>query len=57
MRDPTKIWRKRFYALASMTEYFVSEIATPSEGEDAFLLRVPFLVSWPTDTDIAQPLQ
>jgi len=54
-RDPADVWRERFYSLAAMTQYFVTELANPSHGDDAFLQRAPFLTFWSTDTDIAQP--
>jgi len=38
-----------------MTEYFVSELAAPSQGDDFLLLHAPFLIHWPSDTDIALP--
>ena len=55
-RDPAETWRERFYALAEMTEYFVSQIVTPTLGDDAFMERAQFLAAWPADTDLAQPL-
>jgi len=54
-RDPADLWRERFYSLAAMTQYFVSELAATSEGDDFLLLRAPFLIHWPSDTDIALP--
>jgi len=56
-RDPGETWRERFYALADMTEYFVAQIITPTEGDNAFMERAQFLAAWPADTDLAQPLQ
>jgi len=55
-RDPAETWRERFYTLAEMTEYFVSQIVTPTTGDDAFIERAQFLAAWPAGTDLAQPL-
>jgi len=54
-RVSVDVWRQRFYSLAAMTQYFVTELANPYQGDDALLQRAPFLAFWPTDTDIAQP--
>jgi len=53
MQDPADLWRERFYSLAAMMQYFIAELAAPSSADDFLLLRAPFLIHWPSDTDTA----
>jgi len=36
-----------------MTEYFVSQIVTPTTGGAALMERAQFLAAWPAGTDLA----
>jgi len=50
------LWRERFYTLASMTEYFRTELATSVTAEEALLISASFLPYWPSNIDATLPM-